>query len=123
VTDALSLKFTEIEQALRTKFLPALFGNKSADDTRQQLTYLPVKCTGITLPNPTQTANKNWNASTVVCGHLISALRGKEVFRSSDHQAIMATGKGEIRKQSIKDSEGTMESLLRTLPDGKSCTI
>jgi hypothetical protein len=67
VTDGLSLEFTEIEQALRSKFLPALFGNESAlDDTRRQLTCLPVKCTGIAIPNPTQTTDKNWKASTVV---------------------------------------------------------
>jgi hypothetical protein len=120
----LSLKFTKIEQALRTKFLPALLGNESVlEDARRQLTCFPVKCTGIAIPNPTQTADKNWNGSTVVGGHLTSALRGKEVFRFLDHQAIMATGKAEIGKQNMKDSEGTMESLLRTLPDGQSHSI
>jgi hypothetical protein len=58
LTGGLSLVFIEIEQALRSKFLPALFWNESVlDGTRQQLTCLPVKCTGIAIPNPTHHKN------------------------------------------------------------------
>lgn len=92
VTPGLSDEFDVVEHALNDDFLPALFGTESVSDTRRQLACLPVKHSGLALPNPTTTAESNWKASTLVCGHLVAALRGRTDFRSADHESIMAQG-------------------------------
>jgi hypothetical protein len=99
------------------QFLPALFGNESVDNTRRRLACLPVKCTGVALPDATKTAEQNRTASTIVCGHIVAALRGNEIFRSPEHKTIMSAGKAEIRKRNVTRDEGQMESILSGLPD------
>jgi hypothetical protein len=82
-----------------------------------------VKHSGLALPNPTTTAESNWKASTLVCGHLVAALRGNTEFRSADHASIMAQGKAEIRKRSKEAYGKYMETILATVPAGTSRTI
>jgi hypothetical protein len=74
VTNGLGKEFRGIKEALLTKFLPALFRVAETDNTLRQLACLPVKKSGLTIPDPMTTADKNWTTSTVVCGYLIAAL-------------------------------------------------
>jgi hypothetical protein len=122
VTPGLSDEFDVVEHALNHEFLPALFGTESVSDTRRQLTCLPVKHSGLALPNPTTTAESNWKASTLVCGHLVAALRGRTDFRSADHKSIIAQGNAVIRTRSQEAYGNSMETILATLP-GTSRTI
>jgi hypothetical protein len=94
VTEGLSKEFQDIEQQ---KFLPALFGDELADGLPGQLACLLVKKAGLAIPNPTLSAESNWTASTVICGHLIVAIQGREVFWTADHSARMSAGKAETR--------------------------
>jgi hypothetical protein len=123
VTDGLDDEFAAIEHAVNAKFLPPLFGIESVCDTKRQLGCLPVKHSGLALPDPTTTAESNWKASTLVCGHLVAALREHTDFRSADHASIMAQGKAEIRKLSQEAYGKYMETILATIPAGKSRTI
>jgi hypothetical protein len=59
---------------LSKEFLQALFGVDSVDEIPKLLACLPVKAAGLAISNPTATAEKNWTASTVICGHLLAAL-------------------------------------------------
>jgi hypothetical protein len=59
VTDGLGEEFRGIEEALSTKFLPALFGVAETDGTLRQLACLPVKKSGLAIPDPTTTADEN----------------------------------------------------------------
>jgi hypothetical protein len=86
VTEGLGNKFWDIKKALQTEFLPALFGGSLADlfggsladDVPGRLASLPVKKAGLAIQDPTTNADSNWTASTVICGHLIAAIRGTE---------------------------------------------
>jgi hypothetical protein len=80
VTEGLSKEFQDIEQALQWEFLPALFGDEIANGLPGLLAGLPVKKAGLAIPNPILSADSNWTASMVICGHLIVALQGREVF-------------------------------------------
>jgi hypothetical protein len=80
VTEGIDVEFTGIKYELHNKFLPALFGKESLTDSQRQLTCLPIKKTGLAIADPMESAGANWKASTVACGHLISALRGKKNF-------------------------------------------
>lgn len=56
----------------------------------------------LAIPNPIITAEEHWNASTVVYGHPIAALRGKGEYRLADHANVMVTGREEMRKQCLE---------------------
>jgi hypothetical protein len=123
VTDGLGLEFSAIALAMHYDFLPALFGVESVSDTQRQLASLPVKFAGLAIPDPTATAETNWSASTVICGHIIAAIRGTTIYRSADHLSVLKNGKAELRKRSLESSKQAMESILQTLPTGESRTI
>jgi hypothetical protein len=123
VTDGLGEELDDIEQAMNDKFCPAILGIESVSETKQQLACLPVKHSGLALPNPTTTAESNWKASTLICGHLVAALRGRTDFRSADHANIMAQGKAEIRKRSLEAHGTYMETILAAIAARKSRTI
>jgi hypothetical protein len=87
------------------------------------LTCLPVKKAGLAIANPTESAGGNYTASTVACGHLISALRGKEAFRSVTHQSIMAEAKVATRKSNLEITTAKLATILKKLPTGLSRSI
>jgi hypothetical protein len=112
VTEGLGKEFRDIEKALPTEFLQALF----ADDIPGRLASLPVKKAGLAIQDPTTSVDSNWTASTVICGHLIVAIRGREEFRSADHTAIMAAGKAETQMRHLSESQEKLDSILYELP-------
>jgi hypothetical protein len=82
-------RFAGVEQAISANFLPALFDKKiEENDKRRVLAGLPIKHAGLALPDPTTSAEDNYLASTLVCSHLIAALRGVEMFRSTEHDTV-----------------------------------
>ena len=77
--------FVPVEEALTKHFFPALAGKVDLSETPRELFALPVKFAGIAIPNPVTSAETNYKDSTLVCSHLIRALRGQEVFNPSKH--------------------------------------
>ena len=67
--------FGPVEKALKETFVPALFEGLQEEVPERGVTRLPVKQVGLDLPDPSQTAPKNWTASCVITGHLVAALR------------------------------------------------
>ena len=76
-----------MEEEIAKAFLPALFEVLGDGAPGRAITHLPVKQAGMALPDPTQTDPENWQASCVITGHLVSALRGQVPFRTADHVA------------------------------------
>jgi hypothetical protein len=72
---------------------PALFGNKLADNIPGQLACLPVMKAELAISTAMVSVDSNWIASTVICGHLIVVIQGKEEFGSADHSTMMVAGK------------------------------
>ena len=94
--------FAPLEMAIQGEFLPALFGETVDDgDYRLELAHLPVKYSGMALPNPIKTAKQNHQASKDVCSHLISALNDESAFETAVHTQTMAAAKAAI--QASKD--------------------
>jgi hypothetical protein len=123
VTDGLGLEFSAIALAMEHDFLPALFGLESVPDTLKRLASLPVKKAGLALPDPTATAETNYHSSTVVCSHIIAAIRGTTTYRSADHLSVLKSGKAELRKRSVERSDKQMCAILLRLPKGESRII
>jgi hypothetical protein len=123
VTEGLSDEFRDVEQALHKDFLPALFGEGKVDDAIRQLYSLPVKKAGIAIPNPMTTSTSNWTSSTVICSHVVAAIRGRVEFGSADHQQIRSSGIAEMKKRQLEVSGNTLATILRAQPEGRRHTI
>jgi hypothetical protein len=65
--------FAPIEAALADTFLSALF---QCTPPSRDLTSLPVKFAGLSLPDPTKTAKSNFSASSSLISDLSNSLRG-----------------------------------------------
>jgi hypothetical protein len=81
VKEGVGAEFTNIDEAISQTFLPALFGNEYDDDNpRQKLACLLVKHTGLAIPDPTTSAQLNFESSILICSHLLAALQGVKEF-------------------------------------------
>ena len=89
VTPGIGEEFGPVEEEIAKAFFPALFEGVGDGAPGREITRLPVKQTGMALPDPTRTAPENWQASCVITGHLVSALRGQVPLRTADHAACL----------------------------------
>lgn len=110
--------FAAVADTLSSVFLPALFGEPiDADDPRLALACLPVKQAGLALPNPVASADLNYKASTVLCTHLIDALRGRAEFSSATHSGTTRAVRAELRSRSLDCHNATLASIVHPLPN------
>ena len=94
--------------AMQEEFLPALFGEALGDsDYRLELAHLPVKYSGLALPNTVNSATLNHQATKDACSHLISALKEETTFETAKYTQTMAAAKDAIRlsKDSLYERE------------------
>ena len=101
VTPGISNAFGPVEEEIAKAFLPALFEGVGYGAPGREITRLHVKQAGMALPDPTQTDPENWQASCVITGHLVSALRGQVPFRTADHAACLRDGRPAVRRQNV----------------------
>jgi hypothetical protein len=124
VTKGIGPEFQNVELALSRTFLPTLFGdNYDEDDPRRKISCLPVKWAGLAIPDPTSSADSNYNASILLCSHLLAAFRGVDEFRSADHLAVIAEVKAELKLRNQAKYESAMTSLTSKLSCDNRRTI
>jgi hypothetical protein len=108
--------FFDLEEAITDIFLPALYGESLKDcDYRRKLSALPVKYAGLAIPDPSATSEENFEASTLVCSHLLAAFRGVEPFSSHDHKTVRTAVTTELRSRRSEKMDSTLVSLLSGL--------
>jgi hypothetical protein len=67
-------EFKNIELILARTFLPTLFGDDyDKDNPCHKISCLPVKCAGLVIPDPTSSAELNYNVSILLCLHILAA--------------------------------------------------
>ena len=66
ITPEISNAFGPVEEEIAKAFLPALFEGAKDGTPGREITRLPVKQAGMAIPDPTQTAPENWQASCVI---------------------------------------------------------
>ena len=64
------------------------------------------------LPDPTLMAPENWQASCVITGHLVSALRGQVPFRTADHAACLRDGRAVVRRQNVAKAMASLDTTI-----------
>jgi hypothetical protein len=116
VTKNIGPEFESVEQALSETFLPTLFGDDYGDDDpRRDISCLPVKWAGLAIPNPTSAADANYEASILVCSHILAAFRGVEEFRSAKHKSVITEVKTELKLRNCAKYESEMTQLTSKL--------
>ena len=105
-----------VEEEIAKAFLPALFEGVGDGAPGREITRLPAKQAGMALPDPTQTAPENWQASCVITGHLVSALRGQVPFRTADHTTCLRYGRAAVRRQNVAKSMASLETSIARAP-------
>jgi hypothetical protein len=74
-----------------------------------------VKFAGLALPNPTVSAEPNYDASVLVVSHLMAAMRGVDVFQTADHLAIKRSTTSEVRTRKRAKNESDLTSITSKL--------
>ena len=116
VTPGIGEAFGPIEEDIAKAFLPALFEGVVDGAPERAITRLSVKQAGMALPYPTRTAPENWQASCVITGNLVSALRGQVPFRTADHTACLRYGRAAVRRQSVAKAMLSLEVSIAGAP-------
>ena len=109
--------FGPVEEEIATAFLQALFEGVVDGAPGRAITRLSVKQAGLDLPYPTRTSPDNWQASCVITGHLMSALRGQVPFRTVDHAACLRDGWAAVRRKSVAKAMASLEVTIAVAPE------
>ena len=116
--------FEGVRDAIYDIFLPALLDDAvPVDDPRRALAGLPVKFSGLALPDPSLTAETNYLASTLVTSHVVGALRGREPFRTADHLSVVSANKREINKRNIVKYDAALSRIVAKMSPAEKRTI
>ena len=109
---------------LETALRPLLFGDDiSKPDHFRKLLSLPVKHAGLALPNPTISGPANYDASILVCSHLLAAFRGTATFSTADHLSVRTEVFAELSKQKDVVYTERLASSLVPMPPNARRTI
>ena len=117
VTPGIGDAFGPVEEEIETSFLPELFKGVEDGAPGRAITRLTVKQAGLALPDPTRTAPDNWQASCVITGHLVLALRVQVPFRTVDHVACLRDGRAAVRRKSVAKAMASMEATISGAPE------
>jgi hypothetical protein len=116
VIDDIGHCFFDVETAIADIFLPALYGETLKDCTYlRNLSALPVKFAGLALPDPSASSEGNYEASTLVCSHILAAFRGTESFSSADHQSLCKAVTVEIKTRRSDKQDSSLSTILADL--------
>ena len=105
-----------MEEEIAKAFLPELFEGVRYGAPGREITRLPLKQAEMAHPDPTRTAPKKWQASCVITGHLVSALRGQVPFRTADHAACLRDGRAVVRRQNVAKAMASLEATIARAP-------
>ena len=117
VTPGIDDVFGPVEEEIKTAFLPELFKCVGYGEPGRAIIGLPVKQAGMALPDPMRTAPDNWQASYVVTGHLVSALRDQVTFQTADHAACLRDGRAAVRRKSVVKVMASLVATIARFPE------
>ena len=116
VTPGIGKEFDSLEASTKTKCIAEIFGEIIPIHLRS-LSGLPMKKGGMAIPDPSDTAESNYLASTCECSHLISALKGAVTFDHGTHKTTMKEVRIEVKKRRIDKTEGWIQTYKSSCKD------
>ena len=96
-----------IEEALREKFFPSLFGGGEIDTDFQKILGYGVKHGGLGIPDPRLSAESSYNTSKADSGELVDSILGGSVLNYVGHMACVrkASQLARLSKRIVEMSE------------------
>ena len=90
-----------IEEALREKFFPSLFGGEDITTNFQKILGHGVKHGGLGIPDPRMSAECVYNTSKAASRELVESLLGGSVLNYVVHRACVRKGRQSARRSKI----------------------
>ena len=91
-----------IEEALRDKLFPALFGGEEINSNFRKILGHSVKHGGLVIPDPQLSAETAYNTSKAASGELVDSLLGGTALNYVGHRAcVRGVSAGERRERGI----------------------
>jgi hypothetical protein len=87
------------------------------------LAGLPLKWAGLAIPDPTTLAHPNYEASILLCSHILAAFPRVDVFRSVDHLKVIREVKAELKLRSAVKNESSLNDLASKMSCNTCRTI
>ncbi|KAL7461468.1 hypothetical protein ACHAXS_001898, partial [Conticribra weissflogii] len=114
VVPGIAQALAPVEAAIRSDFLPALFGGTtpmSIDDDFRRLLGHSVKMGGIGIRDPTKTADRLFEASKEATAHLAANLAVNAEFAVETHRAHVRQASARMRKERTEAEESFLSEL------------
>jgi hypothetical protein len=110
--------FRPLEQMIRDKFLPKLFGGAITEDDRVLLS-LPCRLGGLGIRDPTAIATIIHETSRRATRVVIEAIKGDNPYNSQDHRGQLQAATSEMKAQQKQCDLSILETLLSSMDDGR----
>jgi hypothetical protein len=78
---------------------------------------------GLAIPDPTTSAHPNYEASILLCSHILAAFPRVDVFRSTDHLKVIREVKAELKLRSAAKNESSLNNLASKMSCNNCRTI
>jgi hypothetical protein len=73
--------FRDVKLVLSKTFLPTLIRDDyDKANPHQKISYLLIKWAGLAISDPTVAAEPNYEASILLCSHILAAFQGVDTF-------------------------------------------
>jgi hypothetical protein len=79
----------------------------------------PIKWAGLAIPDPTTSAQRNFEAIILLCSHILAAFQGVDVFQSKDHIEVIREVKAELKLRYAAKSESSLDNLASKMENFK----
>jgi hypothetical protein len=109
--------FRPVEVALAEAFLPGLFQAPPGDIPARELTALPVKWAGLSVPRPTQTADLCHQASCKCTEEVVRSLKEGRDLDVAGHMAAANESKERSRQASKDANSLTLDAIVGDTDD------
>ena len=100
--------FQPLEDAIRTKFIPALTGRDPPNDSIRDLLSLPFRFGGLSISNPCARAASQFRASTLITAPLVASLTD---HLTTSYASILST-QSELSLRFLKITPELPENVL-----------
>ena len=108
--------FIPLEECIRNSFIPALVGRQVSDVERNILS-LPVRFGGLGIANPSETADREYDASKRATTNLCSLILNQQQDLSLYNSETTATTIKEIKKQKEAHFNQKFHNIAETIED------
>ena len=115
-------EFERLHTTIKTKFIPAIFGNNISDDEAVLFT-LPVKKGGLAIMNPNEYCKRNFETSLKGSEKIISSIMLKENFNLQQHLEVISNAKKDLRNIKNNNDDDKLLKVLDNFPKERKRAI